>query len=151
MRPVFIGSGPLTEQVVVDASIVVELLRGGDMAQRLASLLFDGGTVLHAPELLDIEVTQVVRRLERDGTITTDRGASAVRLLQELPIHRHGHAPLLGRLWTLRHRCSAYDAAYVALTEGVGATLWTLDARLAKSVEGLIATHVPAEPPLPAP
>jgi len=151
VRPVIIGSGPLTEQVVVDASIVVELLRGGAMARRLAASLFDGGTVLHAPELLDIEVTQVVRRLERDGSMATDRADAAIHLLQELPIHRHEHAPLLGRLWTLRHRCSAYDAAYVALTEGVGATLWTLDARLAKSVEGLIATHVPAEPPLPAP
>ena len=138
-----VSSRPLLERVVVDASIVVELLRGGVMAQRLAESLFDGGKVLHAPDLLDIEVAHVVRRLERDGSLTADLGDAAIRLLQELPIHRHGHAPLLDRLWTLRHRCSAYDAAYVALAEGVDAALWTLDARLARSVEGLIVTTVP--------
>jgi predicted nucleic acid-binding protein len=37
---------------------------------------------------------------------------------------------LLPRIWQLRRNFSAYDAAYVALAEKLGATLITRDARL---------------------
>ena len=40
---------------------------------------------------------------------------------------------LLGRALALRNQLSAYDATYVALAEGLGATLLTRDARLARA------------------
>jgi len=41
--------------------------------------------------------------------------------------------PLLNRIWMLRHTLTAYDAAYVALAEGLNATLCTRDAPLSLS------------------
>ena len=48
---------------------------------------------------------------------------------------RYPHAVLLDRIWQLRNNLSAYDAAYVALAENLGAALCTRDARL-KSAPG---------------
>lgn len=39
-------------------------------------------------------------------------------------------APLLERMWELRHNITAYDAAYVALAERLDAVLVTCDTRL---------------------
>jgi len=44
------------------------------------------------------------------------------------------HFVFLPHIWRLRHNLSAYDAAYVALTERLGATLLTRDARLASAL-----------------
>lgn len=86
---------------------------------------------LHAPHLLDIEVTQVLRRLAWQGAITDQRAATAVQDLLDLRIVRYPHFLLLPRVWQLRHNLSAYDAAYVALAEDLGASLLTRDSRLA--------------------
>jgi predicted nucleic acid-binding protein len=53
--------------------------------------------------------------------------------LASLPLHRHGHAPLLSRVWELRESMTAYDAAYIALAEGLEAPLLTCDAKLRRS------------------
>ena len=49
-----------------------------------------------------------------------------------LPAERYGHGPLLERIWELRHKFSAYDAAYVALAEETNAALYTCDEKLRK-------------------
>jgi predicted nucleic acid-binding protein len=46
---------------------------------------------------------------------------------------RYPHAPLAARIWDLRENLTAYDAAYVALAETLGAPLITMDARLAQA------------------
>jgi hypothetical protein len=55
----------------------------------------------------------------------------ALELLTRFPITRYSHEPLLARIWALRADLTAYDAAYVALAEALGATLLTRDERLA--------------------
>lgn len=91
----------------------------------------DADLTLHAPHLLDVEVTQVLRRLSRAGTISAKRSALALDTFGDLRITRYEHGPLLKRVWTLRDSLSAYDACYVALAEAIDARLVTFDEQLA--------------------
>jgi len=117
--------------IVLDASAVVELLLAGAAGARVAQRIADPAETLHAPHLLDLEVAQVFRRHARAGLIDDERAQGAFAVLSGLGVSRHGHAALLDRIWALRERMSAYDAAYVALAEVLGAPLITFDARLA--------------------
>jgi predicted nucleic acid-binding protein len=117
----------------VDASVVVDALLGAPEGSRLRSRLFAGGASLHAPHLLDLEVLHVLRRLERRGILHTSRAAEAVEDLLDLPLTRYPHVALASRIWELRGALTAYDAAYVALAEALGAPLLTRDAALASA------------------
>ena len=86
---------------------------------------------LHAPHLLDVEVAQVLRRLVANGHIGGDRGRAALDALVLLPFNRYPHDALLPRIWELRNNMTAYDAAYIALAESLGAPLLTRDKKLA--------------------
>lgn len=125
--------------IVLDASAVIELLLRTPAGRRIEARLFDQPVPLHAPHLLDVEVTQVLRRFVARGEVTPERGAESLRLLDKFPLRRHAHKPLLTRMWTLRGNLTAYDAAYVALAEALGAVLITRDIRLGR-VRGLHAT-----------
>lgn len=125
--------------IVVDASAVLEVLLRTPAGRRIEARLFDQPTPLHAPHLLDVEVAQVLRRFEARGEVSPGRGLASLRLLDAFPLRRHPHRPLLERIWALRANLTAYDAAYVALAEALGATLVTRDARLRRA-PGLHAT-----------
>ena len=84
-----------------------------------------------APQLVDLEVVSVLRRLVLRRDIPSSLAAASVRHLAELNVTRVDHVPLLGRCWELRDNLTPYDAAYVALAETVGAPLLTTDRRLA--------------------
>jgi len=83
--------------------------------------------------LLDLEVTQVLRRLIRQGIISEGRAQEAVRDLLDLRIQRYAHYLFLPRIWQLHNNLSANDAAYVVLAEKLGAVLATRDDRLASA------------------
>ena len=117
--------------IVLDASATVDWLLQTSAGQRIEHRMYSAGESLHAPHLLDIEVTQVLRRLVREGTVPVNRADEAVRDLLDLRLIRYPHFVLLPRIWQLRHNFSAYDAAYVGLAEKLGAPLITRDGRLA--------------------
>jgi predicted nucleic acid-binding protein len=117
--------------IVVDASAVVEALLRTPAAKVVERWLFDPRHTLHAPHLLDIEVTQVIRRYAAAGEIDSERGRAALADLADLPLYRYPHNFLLRRVWDLRDSLTAYDAAYVALAEALDAPLLTRDQRLA--------------------
>jgi predicted nucleic acid-binding protein len=119
--------------IVLDASAVVALLLSSPTGRRVAEAISSPALSLHAPELLDIEVLQVLRRYARLGALTRERGALAVEALGKLDIARYGHAELVPRVWALRSNLTAYDAAYIALAEALDAPLLTLDVRLASA------------------
>ena len=117
--------------IVVDASGLVEVLLNLRAARQVIQrLMADRGSIA-APGLIDIEVCHVVRRYALLKEISGQRGKTAMEDLAEFPLERYAHSVLLPRMWELRNNLSAYDAAYVALAEGLDAPLLTLDRRLA--------------------
>jgi len=119
--------------IVVDASAVLELLLQTPRAEAIARIALDRPVRWHAPQLLDIEILQALRRIVRTGHLPERRAAEALADFCLLPVVRHGHELLRDRVWQLRPSMTAYDAAYVALAEGLDAPLLTCDARLARA------------------
>ena len=119
--------------IVIDASAAVEYLIGTAAGERVAERIGQADVALHAPHLLDLEVTHTLRRLVRSGTLDTARAEEAFVDLLALRVRRHAHTVHLPRVWALRDVMTAYDAAYVALAEVLNAPLLTRDARLARA------------------
>ncbi|HVT19360.1 MAG TPA: type II toxin-antitoxin system VapC family toxin [Thermoanaerobaculia bacterium] len=115
--------------IVLDASAVIEVLLQTAVGERLAERLLTAEASLHAPHLLDVEVAQVLRRFVMRGELDPARARQALEALADFPLERYAHDQLLPRIWALRENLTAYDAAYVALAEALGATLLTRDAR----------------------
>jgi predicted nucleic acid-binding protein len=119
--------------IVVDASALLEFLLQTPLGTRVEARLLRDEDELHSPHLIDVEVTQGLRRLVRAGEVSADRAAEAIDDLVDLDIHRHAHLDLLTRAWKLRENMTAYDAMYVALAEALDATVVTCDTPLAKA------------------
>jgi predicted nucleic acid-binding protein len=115
--------------IVVDASAVIDLLLPASDTEALAQRLMTDPS-WHAPHLLDLEVAQVMRRWVLGNRIEEQAGRGALERLADLPITRYPHDVFLPRIWQLRHHVTAYDAAYIALAEGLDAPLVTRDNRL---------------------
>jgi predicted nucleic acid-binding protein len=119
--------------IVVDASALLEFLLQTPLGSRVETRLFREGDDLHSPHLVDVEVTQGLRRLVRSGEVSPGRAAEAIADLADLDLHRHAHLDLLTRAWKLRENVTAYDAMYVALAEALDAPVVTCDTPLAKT------------------
>lgn len=117
--------------IVLDASIVVELLTNGPLAEGLREELADRADAFIAPHLLDVEVLSALRRMTRDR-IDPHRTRELIADLSVLAVDRYSHVPLLPRIWELRENFTAYDAAYIALAEMMSALLYTADEKLTK-------------------
>ncbi len=117
--------------IVLDASAVVALLLNTPAGSRVAEAISSAELSLQAPELVDVEVLQALRRYVRTGELTAERGGICVEALGQLDISRFGHAELASRVWAPRENLTAYDAAYIALAEALDAPPLTLDVRLA--------------------
>jgi predicted nucleic acid-binding protein len=117
--------------IVLDASVVVDLLTRARAVNDVETVIQRAGVSLHAPDLLPIEVLQVLRRFEIRGALTPAQAAAAVRTLLDFPVRYHAAGPMTSAIWSLRHNLTAYDATYVALARALNATLLTRDQRLA--------------------
>jgi predicted nucleic acid-binding protein len=125
--------------IVIDASALLEILLRTDRADRLMERALTVSERLHAPHLLDIEITQALRRLTQRQELDAWRAEQALDDLAHLVIERHALQPLLKRTWELRDAMSAYDGSYIALAEALAVPLLTCDAKLAR-VHGHRAT-----------
>ena len=117
--------------IVLDASAAAELLLGTEPGHQVAELIRNPDETIHAPHLLTVEVASVVRRIVASGDVTPADGLRALHELLALGVEFYPHDLLLERIFALRANLTAYDAAYVALAEGLNAVLVTTDAKLA--------------------
>jgi predicted nucleic acid-binding protein len=123
--------------IVLDSSATVDYLLRRPHGEWVESLITVDPDV-HAPHLMDVEVANALRSLMARGELDDERGREALIDLARLDIARHPHVLLLQTIWRLRRNLSAYDAAYVALADALGATLVTADQRLARApLEGV--------------
>ena len=96
---------------------------------------------LHAPELIETESLNALRRLVRSGMVEPRHARDAVADLDVVRLVRHPHAPLRARVWDLRNALSAYDATYLALAAGdEDALLLTADSELATVANRMLGT-----------
>lgn len=117
--------------IVVDASVILDVLLRVPEVEQIEDRLFRRRETLHAPHLLDVEVSQVLRRYTLSRDMTAERGAEALADLLSLRLVRYPHTVLLSRVWELRDNFTAYNAVYVALAEALRVPLVTRDERLA--------------------
>ncbi|MFV0260225.1 MAG: type II toxin-antitoxin system VapC family toxin [Acidimicrobiales bacterium] len=118
--------------VVVDASVLAPVVAdGGVDGYRFRARL--RGEIVVGPDLLRVEVTSVLRRHANSGQLTAEEAERAVGDLLTFPITVFPTAPVLGRVWELRHNLTAYEACYVALAEAIQQPLLTADHRLANA------------------
>ncbi len=116
--------------LVVDASVLFEVVAGTPDAESLRARL-GADSDAAAPHVLDAEVLSAIQTHHRSGDLDVTAASQAVDDLRSWPGERYSHRPLLSRAWELRHNVRSYDALYVALAEGLDATLLTRDRRLA--------------------
>ncbi|MDQ8044236.1 MAG: type II toxin-antitoxin system VapC family toxin [Patulibacter sp.] len=112
--------------IVVDASAMVEAITGNTTTQAALA-----GRALHAPHLIDSEVTSTLRRQASAGRISTRDALRSLTVLRELGLTRYPSFGLFERMWELRDNLTSYDATYVAVAEALDCPLVTADARIA--------------------
>ncbi len=118
--------------VVVDASVLAAALVDAGSEGRWAESVIAGGSVV-APELVLVETTNVLRRLERTKSISSLEATSAHRDLTRLDLELFPFSPFAQRIWVLRSNLTSYDAWYVAVAEALGCPLATLDRKLSRA------------------
>ncbi len=129
---------------VIDANVAIALaiaLPYSASATHQMKLWQDNGTELFAPMLWGYEVITVMRKTVVAGIITVEDASKALNLIFKLNIQL---IPLTAQLyqttfeWATRlNQSQAYDAAYLALAEQLGAEFWTADKRLTDRLQQL--------------
>ena len=107
--------------IVVDASALTDFLLGRPptVETLMAELRGREHEPLHAPELIEPETLNALRRLARSGVVDDRRVSEAVADLGLTRLVRYPHAPLRDRVWQLRHNLTSYHATYLALAEAL--------------------------------
>jgi predicted nucleic acid-binding protein len=98
---------------------------------------------LLAPTLLRSQTLSALHEAVQRGELDADVARELLARVGRMPIRLLGDAVLRRRAWEVADRLgweSTYDAEYVALTLLQADALVTLDAKLARSAEGIVAT-----------
>lgn len=117
---------------VVDASVLVEYLTGGEN-EEAAGHAIGRERWVWAPALVDAEVGNALRRQVRAKVLTARKAHAALDDLLAMRLQRVEHRFLVERAWQLRENVSFYDGLYVALAEAAGVPLLTLDGKLTRA------------------
>ena len=121
----------MAESLVLDASAMVDLLVGSDLAGSVGDHLYD--SEVHAPGHFDAEVLSALGRLHRASQLTTRQVTDRIDLVASSPIVRHPLAPLLKGAWRRRGNLRLVDALYVELASQLDTSIITTDRGLASA------------------
>jgi predicted nucleic acid-binding protein len=120
---------------VVDASAVLHLVSEG--------IEVGGEHELLAPTLLRSQTLSVLHEAVLRSEVPADVAREHLARIGRMPIRLLGDAVLRRRAWDIADQlgwASTYNAEYVALTLLQADAFVTLDAELARSVEGIVTT-----------
>jgi predicted nucleic acid-binding protein len=120
---------------VVDAGAVLHLVS--------EEVEVSGEHELLAPTLLRSQTLSALHEAVQRGEITADVARDRLTRVGRMPIRLLGDAVLRRRAWEVADQlgwAETYDAEYVALTQLQADAFITLDAELARSVEGIVTT-----------
>jgi predicted nucleic acid-binding protein len=120
---------------VLDASAVLHLAS--------ADVKVRGAHKLLAPTLLRSQTLSALHEAVQRGEIPADVARDRLARIGRMPIRLLGDAVLRRRAWELADQlgwASTYNAEYVALTQLQADAFVTMDAKLARSVEGIVPT-----------
>ena len=98
---------------------------------------------LLAPTLLRSQTLSALHEAVHKGEIPADVARERLAYVGRMPIRLLGDAVLRRRAWEVAEQlgwAETYDAEYVALTQLQADAFVTLDAELARSVEGIVTT-----------
>lgn len=98
---------------------------------------------LLAPTLLRSQTLSALHEAVHRGELEADAARDRLRRVNALPIRLLGDAVLRRRAWEIADKLGwveTYDAEYIAVTQLQADAFVTLDAELAKQVEGLVST-----------
>ncbi len=120
---------------VVDAGVVIHLASTGTQASDEHELL--------APTLLRSQALSAMHEAVQRGDVPAEVARDRLARINRMPIRLLGDAVLRRRAWELADRlgwAETYEAEYLALTQLQADAFVTLDAELARSVEGIVPT-----------
>jgi predicted nucleic acid-binding protein len=120
---------------VVDSSAVLHLASAGFEVPSEHELL--------APTLLRSQTLSDLHEAVQRGEISADVARDRLARIGRMQIRLLGDAVLRRRAWDVADQlgwAQTYNAEYVALTQLQADAFITLDAELARSVEGIVAT-----------
>ena len=118
---------------VVDASAVIHLASG--------EVEVAGGHKLLAPTLLRSQTLSTLHEAVQRGEIPADVARERLARIGRMPIRLLGDGVLRRRAWEIADQlgwASTYNAEYIALTQLQADAFVTLDAELARSVQGIV-------------
>jgi predicted nucleic acid-binding protein len=132
------------------------LLVGNVTVSAMTRFVVDAGTVLHlastelevavehellAPTLLRSQTLSALHEAVHRGEMPADVARERLARIRQMPIRLLGDAVLRRRAWDLAEKlgwASTYDAEYIALTQLQADAFVTTDAKLARSVAGVV-------------
>jgi predicted nucleic acid-binding protein len=120
---------------VVDASVVLHLASGDAEVAAAHELL--------APTLLRSQTLSALHEAVVRGELPADVARERLARIGKMSIRLLGDAVLRRRAWELADQlgwASTFDAEYIALTQLQADAFVTLDAELARKVEGVVTT-----------
>jgi len=120
---------------VVDTSTVFHLASEG--------LEVSSDHELLAPTLLRSQTLSALHEAVHRGELPADVALDRLERIWRIKIRLLGDAVLRRRAWEVAERmgwADTYTAEYIALTQLQADAFMTLDAKLARSVEGIVAT-----------